>query len=266
MAEKRSFFREGLNSELTQGSVFYGAFVEDYSDSLNYGLVITARCDISQNKAPIYSYLPLVSLDNWLVKEFPSLLYSRINKNINSNLVSAFINIGGSELLLETYGLDKLKETFKDSGSQKQRTTFNEKIEDVNKLNYLLSSNVEVNKMRALMKSSKVFNSASEGILNELISQNLLGYYFVDDITSDGPHVIKLRDVYHLKSDYATNLRKGVHLTNVNYLKDNDKKSFTVGEIKSPYIEHILQKFSNIFTRIGIDDPDKNMIIDIIGG
>lgn len=266
MAEKRGFFREGLNSELTQGSVFYGAFVEDYSDSINYGLVITARCDISQKKASIYSYLPLVSLENWLVKEFPSLLYSKIHKSIYSNLVSAFINIGGSELLLETYGLDKLKESFKDSGSQKQRTKFYEKVEDFNKLNYLLSSVVDADELRALMKSSKVFGSASEVIFNDLISQNLLGYYFVDDITSDGPHIIKLRDVYHLKSDYAVNLRKGVNLKNVNYIKDNDEKSFTVGEIKSPYIEHILQKFSSVFTRIGIDDPDKNMIKDIIGG
>ncbi len=265
LADKRSFFREGLNSELTQGSVFYGALVEDYNDKINYGLIITARCDISQNKAPVYSYLPLVSFDNWLVQEFPLLLHNKIKKSVYNSLVSAFINIGGSELLLDTYDLEKLKDSFSDAGSNKQRTSFHNKIEDFYKLNNLLSGDIGVNEIKSLITSSKIFSSACESILDDLISQNLLGYYFVDDITNDGPHVIKLRDVYHLKSDYAVNLRNGINLKNVNYLNDNEKLSFTVGKIKSPYIEHILQKFSNVFTRIGIDDPDKNMIKDMIG-
>lgn len=266
VSDKRSFFHEGLNSELTQGSVFYGAFAEDYSEELNYGLIITARCDISQKKAPIYSYLPLISIDNWMVGEFSSILYNKANKSVYRNLVTAFETIGGSELLLQTYSLDKIVENFSDAGKKAQRVSFVNKLNDYRETQRLLENNLRAEDIKQIVCSSKTLSSLSESIIGDLISQNLLGYYFIDDVTGDGPHIVKMRDVYSLKSDYVENLRTGISLPSVKYPEsDNEKISFTVGVIKSPYIEHILQKFSNVFARIGIDDPDKRMIKEIIG-
>lgn len=265
MPEKRSFFRDGINSDLTQGSVFYRAYAEDYSDFINYGLVITARCDISQEKAPIYSYLPLISFDNWFLGEFTKVLYNKVNKSVYKNLISAFSQIGGSELLLETYGLDVLEKRFSDEGKKAQRENFFKKVQEYKLLQRLLSDEIEVKEVKSIINSSKLFLSESEKIVDDLISQNLAGYYFIDDITNDGAHVLKLRDVYHIKSSYALELKNGTRLPNVDYGEDQNEVSFTVGEIKSPYIEHILQKFTNIFSRIGIDDPDKCMIKELIG-
>lgn len=51
----------------TQGTVFSCAYAEDYTDTSVYGLVITARCDAAQDKAPIFSYIPVVSLPDWVL-------------------------------------------------------------------------------------------------------------------------------------------------------------------------------------------------------
>ncbi|ENB2049777.1 hypothetical protein D2H34_001181 [Vibrio fluvialis] len=266
MSDKRSFFHEGLNSELTQGSVFYGAFVEDYSEELNYGLIITARCDISQKKAPIYSYLPLISVDNWMVGEFTSILYNKANKSIYKNLVTAFELIGGSELLLKTYSFEKILDNFSNAGKQSQRDSFLNKLNDYRETQRLLNKGLHTEDVKQIVCSSKTLSSLGESIIGDLISQNLLGYYFIDDVTGDGPHILKMRDVYNLKSEYAESLRTGISLPSVKYPElDNEQVSFTIGVIKSPYIEHILQKFSNVFARIGIDDPDKRMVKEIIG-
>ena len=265
MSEKRSFFKEGINSDLTQGSVFYGAYVEDYSQCVNYGLIITARCDISQEKAPIYSYLPLISFNNWLLGEFTKILYNKVKKGVYKNLVSAFVNIGGSELLLKTYDLDLLVNNFANEGKAKSRENFNSKVVEYKNINRLLEDDIEMSEVKSILNSSKLLQSESNKIIDDLISQNLMGFYFIDDVTNDGAHVLKLRDVYHINSTYAIKLKSGVSLPNVNYLEDEEKISFTVGKVKSPYIEHIMQKFTNLFARIGIDDPDKSIIKELIG-
>ena len=51
---------------LTQGTLFTCAAAEDYGGCNVHGLVITARCDVAQNKAAVFNYLPVVSLDDWV--------------------------------------------------------------------------------------------------------------------------------------------------------------------------------------------------------
>lgn len=261
MANIRNFFREGLNSELTQGSVFWGAYVEGYPNWENHGLIITARCDISQNKAYVYSYLPIVSFDSWLCTEFPKILYKKINKNLYTNLVSAFTSIGGSELLLKTYPLDIIITKFSNEGKNKQRENFHKKIQEYRLLDTLKNEEISITEIKKIISS---FDKDTESILNDLISQNLQNYYFLDDISQSGPHIVKLRDVYHIKSQHATRLKSGIKLPNIT-LKNYDM-SYIIGEIRSPYIEHILQKFSSLFIRIGIDDPDKSIISELVRG
>ena len=120
----RDFLEEGLNTTVNQGSVFIGAYAEDYTNSINYGLIITARCDIAQNKAKKYSYLPLIPLNSWLKHDFIQLLYKRVIKGTEKTLISSFEAIGETELLLRTFSLEKLIEKFKDAGKEKQRKNF----------------------------------------------------------------------------------------------------------------------------------------------
>ena len=261
----RDFFLDGINTDLTQGSVFSGAYTEKYTDSSTFGLIITARCDLAQEKVGAYSYLPLVPYKDWLRIDFPELLYSAVHKSVYNQLVQSFQKLNGNERLLQTYSLKKIKEKFlineKDKTilSKIQLSFLNciEKYEIIESL--LTTPHTNINNV--ITK----FPKDSEKIFKNLISQNLAGNYLIDDVGGDGIHIIKLREVYHLKSSDALKLKKGIRLSShITYKNDSDI-SYTVGEIRSPYIEHIMQKFSEIFTRIGIDDPSKILLSTLQG-
>ncbi len=57
----------------------------------------------------------------------------------------------------------------------------------------------------------------------------------------------------------------GVGSGKVNY-NDADDLSYTIGVVKSPYIEHIMQKFAELFTRIGVEDPEPDAVQKILRG
>ena len=259
----RNYFGEGQQTDLNQGAVFIGAYAEDYAESVNYGLVITARCDIAQDKAKKYSYMPLVSLVDWMKFDFVELLIKRVTKAAQNSVVSTLKSIGGSELLLKTYPLAKIQENYKEQGSAKQRKSFTNacrKLELLDSVNDLPVSDEMLNQLIAS------FESDAKAIIQQLIAQNLTGYYFVDDVLEGGACIALLREIHHLKRDTALALRTGIRIDDgsVNYPDDSDL-SYTIGTIKSPYIEHVMQKFSELFIRIGIDDPDANAAEIIIG-
>ncbi len=206
---ERNIFKEGLNTEITQGSVFINAYSAIYTASVNYGLIITARCDISQRKARIHSYLPIVSLGDWLSNDFPRILDKRARSQVESSLVAQFEAIGGSSLLLKTYGAQKIKDYFIDSPPNNKQKKF---LESLEKFELLSSLDDAVEDLANPVLYLKNFEKISSNILRDLIGQNISGFYFLDDVCGDGPHVILLREIYHLSERDAYDLRYGCRI------------------------------------------------------
>ena len=100
--------REG---EFTQGTVFSCAYAEDYPDVVIYGLVITARCDAAQDKTPIFSYIPAVSLHDWMLCDGANIAMDRLGADCQGNLRKALKDAELSESLLETKALDEIYES-----------------------------------------------------------------------------------------------------------------------------------------------------------
>lgn len=250
----RKFLVEGLNTSLDQGCIFYGAYAEDYRGSSNYGLIITARCDIAQNKAKKYSYLPVVSLNDWMRQDLVQIVKRRVSKNVQNKLLETFSKIGGTELIIKTYSLEKIRDAFSSEGTEKNRAKFFEACD----LKVLFEKVSEVPVSEEIFNSFlKSFKSEVLQVIKSLVGQNESGYYFIDEIWNEGPHVVLLREIHHIDNFTAHKLREGVEMQGSmapNYL--GEKLSYTVGVIDSPFIEHIMQKFSELFVRIGIEDPD----------
>lgn len=249
----REMFEEGLNTDVTQGSLFINAYAEDYCDCVNYGLVITARCDISQGKANIFSFLPVVGLQDWLCRDFVKILKKRVLPQVRSALIAQFESIGGSEMLLNTYSIEKISDSFLSAEPSKSQKKF---AETYDKYKILLDVGEHGGVGAELQKVLHLYRKDSWKILSELVAQNISGYYFFDDVCGDGPHVVLLREIHHLESEFANRLKVGYKIKSegVKY-SDGDDFSYTIGTVRSPYIEHVMQKFSELFTRIGIDDP-----------
>lgn len=83
---KSIMFDAPRQNEFTQGTVFSCAYAEDYPETTSYGLVITARCDAAQDKAPIFSYIPVVPLDDWILCDGASIAMDRIHADCLNTL------------------------------------------------------------------------------------------------------------------------------------------------------------------------------------
>ena len=112
------------------------------------------------------------------------------------------------------------------------------------------------------------FAGLRKALMSELVSQRLLGFYFLSQIEFDGGdsgYVVCLRDVRHLPRKVALQVGSGLPKPRGPIPRKIDAcLSFAhedfampVGTLPSPLIEHLMQAFSLLFGRIGLADlPD----------
>jgi hypothetical protein len=85
---------------IDQGTIFTCGCAEDYDGCTVHGLVITARCDIAQDKVPVFNYIPVVTLDDWLHRDGRVILSSRIERHHMGSLRNMLKNAGHADSIL----------------------------------------------------------------------------------------------------------------------------------------------------------------------
>lgn len=246
-------------SRITQGSIITGCVATGYDDTLVYGCIITARCDLEQKKVQTVHYLPMIPFEVWLRKDCSELIKSlwrdsletSLSKQLKArNLSQSFLNRGLSRQDIE--GL--VHANFKEDDARVFMETF-----DILQLPECISIQDILN------------NKKGEGLLKQeidrLIKNDNSNYYLLEDWRNDsisGYMIILLRDIKSISMKCALELPNGLleevwdnSFFDVNKLaKSNDISNiyYVDCEIASPYIEHILQRFSTNFLRIGVED------------
>ncbi len=264
MAERRLPTRDMVDAQtfatISQGSIFNFAYNETYDEDEILGLIITARCDISNDKVSKYSYLPVIPFRLWRERELISILKRIKTKSLENDVKSALDNAGFSKNTLSIYGADRLIEVA--SKEIKKKKTLDSLIRKV-KLHELIVDGDAYNVMyRSFEKDIKSF-------VKELIENKVLEYHFLDDVPGYGSCVVNLREVSHLDYFVANEIAKGIdfsllcddqklRLRSIN-TRLGDGMSSLIGLVKSPFIELIMQRFAELYTRIGVDDPEGNL-------
>ena len=103
------------------------------------------------------------------------------------------------------------------------------------------------------------------------------GYYFFERLKSENAlegYVCLLREVTSLSKDVVEGLIKGLSKNqweeiiragvaqNLDF--SNEEFACPISQIGSPYVEHLMQSFSNLFIRIGVSDADADDIETIV--
>jgi hypothetical protein len=86
--------------KLDQGTIFTCARAERYHGVPVYGLVITARCDIDQQKYPVLNYIPVVSLVDWLGTDGFDLIQDKAERDSYGRIKNIFKSYDFAESLL----------------------------------------------------------------------------------------------------------------------------------------------------------------------
>lgn len=258
---------------LDQGTIFSCGLAEDYTACEVYGLVITARCDIAQDKAPVLNYLPVVKLDDWLHRDGRQIFSERVRRDYLGRMRNFLSSNGHSESILEVETPQNILATiFPEGGDQNngKRKMFADYV-----TKYGLAE-ICINSAPGDCKLSELASDFSRPLTNmcrELVDCSMTGYYFLKDIEPGGAspgYVALLREVRHIPRKLSSLIAQGLSKDEF-VIQEKDSPLFSaclsfdvnefampIGQMQSPNVEHVLQSFSMLFGRIGVDDIDKS--------
>lgn len=266
-----------VSKEITQGYIFSCAKAEDYLGMPVNGLVITARCDIENDKAPKYNYIPIVRLQDWITRDGLNILLERAKKELIGTAKSKLQETGFSSKILESENLPKIIEKlFPENDSRRKIVKSREKLMSISEdLDFIYKTDKERDHSLVRELGNK-YQKLRRKIIDELVKHSLAGYYFLPGISPDEEsylgYVVLLREIQHMPRDLAFRIKSGLSkdeyksICTINsnlsgYLMiDDDNKSMPIGVLPSPSLEHLMQCFSNLFCRIGLPDPDPTYI------
>ena len=251
---------------LNQGVVFSCAQAEGYEQYRVYGLTITARCDIAQDKAEMYSYLSVVHLRAWWHVDGFRILCDRSRRQQLGALRAALTQAGHSPSIADTEFPSRILQVLFSGSTAAPSTKLGRRISTIlqlmERIDNWRDSGATLDNIRA---ACTTFAGLRKALMSELVSQRLLGFYFLSQIEFDGGdsgYVVCLRDVRHLPRNVALQVGSGLPKPRGLTPKEIDAcLSFAhedfampVGTLPSPLIEHLMQAFSLLFGRIGLAD------------
>lgn len=259
MEKSRKIYIEPAIGNITQGSVFNGAISQKYEGYNVLGVIITPRCDIAQQKVPYYYYLPIVSFEDWKKVEFPSLYVAKFEKETLSKLRSELKREKISESLVGLYDSAAILDIL----SQKRMKIGKSLEKALKQLSALEQYNKKKIKLSELVT---LYEGPKKEIFKEIVANKNLNYYLLED--NEGSFsIIRMRELNRLTPSLLNMLKNGIDtkLSDLE-LKENDISQvdddliLPIFEIKSPYIEHIMQHFLLSFNRIGVEDMHETLV------
>ncbi len=271
------FLKPHLGKRLTQGAIFTCARAERYGGCEVHGLVLTARCDLTQNKAPVTNYVPVVRLDDWLHRDFLEILLDRCDSDLlerfqnflkRQNLAQSLLIAHSPRTIIESH--------FPETGANRDQQTARRKgMEIVERIESLAAVRALPAARKPVLELARDFDGIRSRLMKDCVHQKLSGYYFLPSVAIGGDsrgYIALLREVYHLPSAVARLVAEGLDASTCGGLISAvpqiagllsvapDEMAYVVSVLQSPYVEHLLQVFGMLFGRIGLPDPEENYV------
>lgn len=287
--------------QITQGSILNNMRIKQYPGFSFSGIIVTARCDIANCKVPKFHYLTAASVETWVKTEGLYLAAQKLyEKNLNDILYGwegtipnyEALQSGSFENIVNVIKEAKLPEgTDEKNFNGKKNTTISE-LEKIKKYYNITSID---GKLSEELWTDKELRNKALNILQDVINEKLKHYCFLhstgynrEEGLSKQPLdysglIINLLDInvidfetankienQQLDFDKLNDLEKTKY-NGIFFIEKEHDIIYPELEIKSPYLEWVMQQFSHAFIRIGINIPEKKDIIKhykdvLIGG
>jgi len=265
---------------LTQGTIFSGARAESYVGCDVHGLVITARCDIANDKVHSYNYLPVVRLTDWIQRDGRTILAERLQAEALGSLRIVLRECGHSPSILETEGLERIGQVLFESEKPdkklaKLQQRFVENAERYGLATRAVASDPDQRLCNVVVSKCP---HLKDGLVKELVTYRLNGFHFLKRIEPHGTDlgfVVLLREIQVLPRTVGLAIATGFgHFEFEEMCKTDaslrtrldvpkDALAMPVGALISPYVEHLMQAFATLFGRIGIADHESSYVRDL---
>lgn len=240
---------------LSQGSILPS--IKTPKNTNGHAVIITARCDIANKKYSHFVLLPIYSLSEWFCAFGEDMMY----KKMYSSMVTAFNNnmnkLGMPKDCYKIYDKKDIIEALSDK--------LTKELSDI--LSFLYDKKIDYDQ-----KSNK---KSKETLIGDIVKNKNQGFYFIECLErgcKQEGYVVDLRSPFLIPSEVAFLISNGIDniiygknkdLSNYLFFKDDDL-IYSSSTLNSPYIEHLMQSFSQVFTRIGLDDLSEEYIENIV--
>lgn len=264
----------------TQGLIFTCGAAPGYEDCDTLGISITARCDAANDKVQTYNYLPVVAVDDWLHRDGKQILAQKLRADSVGALGKLLTDNGYSSSILETESPDAIVARLfpTDSGDKKTEAARNRAEAILAKFNLARRAEQSHPEDRVCVEIRASHPKLVSGLLEDLVRHKLSGYYFIDNVDVDGDdrgYVILVREVQAMPRQLAQLTLEGLEAES--YANACKRSPEFVGRLqfgistyamplailKSPNVEHLLQTFAMLFSRIGIADTEPAYIASL---
>ncbi len=260
---------------LKQGTIIYGFKSHKYNENVSYAVIISARCDIANDKISKLYYLSAVDAKAWFVSEAGfHVVYDDYINNVRNDFKQILTKYKlDSELLLKfplKKGISVLTEY------EENQSKLNKLIEKYTRTYNICSGCLDVD------KKTKIIHDNPKNMINFLdqITKGNMNHYFylphsayslggemheglIVDLQEIG--ILTIEDAKQIKSpgidfrllDKMNELERK-RLQDTYWLQDDTCFVDVEATISSPWCELLMQRFSNDFIRIGVDGANKN--------
>lgn len=268
-------------NDVTQGTVIYGIRSEKYPEIMSYAIIISARCDIANNKISKLYYLSAVNVKEWFcTKHGFSETYKEKIGNCKNALKQKFdkysLNV---DLMLSLNKSQVMQILCKNEPSEKKLSKL---INEYEKVYNLINANDTNSDRKKLVKE---ISDLAHKLLTEITKGSINHYFFIPQYTylNNGVKnnglmvdlqeigIIPISDVKRLKSpgiDYKILFNESeyerIRLQEMYWLFDDGDFVGIEGIIQPPWCELLMQRFSNGFTRIGVDAATSTDYMELV--
>lgn len=268
-----------IQLRFTQGAVLAGLKLPPYGPGRYNALVFTARCDLANPKAELVHCLPIVPVQEWLRFEaLAAMLRARIEgvekkfrdalRESDPDLLPTLKNYNWLDLATNVFPnspklrgrLQPLKQL---ASIREQLIPIYGQISDAQSSNKSLATHPEVQKLFQEQAPKKM----EQLLINEIPDAHYLPSHS-EGSEEDLGNVVLFRYILSFPYSLVPFLKEGlltknldlelsVRIQSIFFLDDNDPPGL-IASVTSPHIEHILQRFSHLYARIGVDDYPEN--------
>lgn len=248
----RKVYETDQPTEIQQGCIFSGAIAIGYEEKSVYGLIITPRCDIEQNKVRTVHYIPMVDIEDW-----KRIVLTPIYQEEELDVLKAELS-----KLLEKY---KIPTHLMDVSHKLDDDTLIKLIPSLVRDNVIpkLHTIWELQDPQKAYEKLKQWRKYKDRISNLIDGRNERYLLFEKWNNEKKFLVLCLTEINRLSLQDARRLINGLKVRDINYdtndLRYNEDQlvSYKVlAKVTSPFIEYITQHLSNAFFRIGVEDFD----------
>lgn len=269
-----------------QGTVLYGIRSARYPGVNCYAVIISASCDIANDKVEKIYYLVGVRAKEWFTTEYAyrqvyaekiKSLFKKIDKEFEKHSLNAeLLQNFSREEVEHIIDVQEIKKTYKES----LRKIYNEFS------TFCQTEMTEESRKEAIKKDEKPIKN----FLKSIAKEQIFHYYYLPEasylehgkkdmgliIDLQEIDSIPIKDMHKIRSPGIDKLvlskyspEEAERLEKKYFLQGPTDFVDTEGCICSPWREHLMQRFSHDFVRIGIDgatDEDYDQLISKIRG